>query len=140
MNQEHLNRLDFTNEALTKWLNDCPFDIWHFRQNWDRTECTKDDPLNLRGTAKEYKAVDISIQISVEDCPLNLKHYFKDNKALAKLQKDYTETYELMQAAMKTWSRQEDPIASREARKSYDKYRDQLSYLEDQLERVEQQK
>ena len=41
MNQEHLNRLDFTNEALTKWLDDCPFDIWHFNQNWDKKEYSK---------------------------------------------------------------------------------------------------
>ena len=141
MNQEHLNRLDFTNEALTKWLNDCPFDIWHFRQNWDKKEYirTKEYPLGLR-KAQEYKAVDVSIQIPIEHCPINLKHYFKDNDALAKLQKDYTDTHKLMQAAMNTWTQQDDPIASREAKKSFDKYREQLNYLEEQLETAEQQK
>ena len=39
---------------------------------------------------------------------------------------------------MDTWTRQDDPIASREAKKSFDKYREQLRYLEKQLERVEQ--
>ena len=140
MNQEHLNRLDFTNEALNKWLDDCPFDIWHFRQNWDKKEYTKtkEDPLGLKTKPKEYKAVDISIQIPFEDCPINLKHFFKDNDALAKLQKDYTDTHKLMQAAMDTWTRQDDPIASREAKKSFNKYREQLRYLEKQLEKAEQ--
>ena len=139
MNQEHLNRLDFTNEALNKWLNDCPFDIWHFRQNWNKKEYirTKDYPLGLK-KPQEYKAVDISIKIPVEICPINLKHYFKDNDALAKLQKDYTDTHKLMQAAMNTWTQEDDPIASREAKKSFDKYREQLLYLEEQLEKVEQ--
>ena len=140
MNKEHLNRLDFTNEALNKWLDNCPFDIWHFRQNWDRKEYPENDPLGLNGTEKVYKAVDVSIQIPVQDCPINLKHFFKDNDALAKLQKDYTETHKLMQAAMNTWSHEDDPITSREAKKSFDKYREQLHYLEEQLERVEQQK
>ena len=140
MNQEHLNRLDFTNEALNKWLDDCPFDIWHFRQNWDRKEYPENDPLGLNGNEKVFKAVDVSIQIPVQDCPINLKHFFKDNDALAKLQKDYTETHKLMQASMDTWTRQDDPIASREAKKSFNKYREQLRYLEKQLEKVEQQK
>ena len=137
MNQEHLNRLDFTNEALNKWLDDCPFDIWHFRQNWDKKEYTKEDPMGLKGTERVYKAVDVSVAIPVEICPINLKHYFKDNDALAKLQKDYTETHKLMQAAMNTWTHQEDPIASREAKKSFKKYREQLRYLEKQLEKAE---
>jgi len=141
MNSElNLNRLDFTNEALTKWLNDCPFPIWHFRQNWDKKEYTKEDPMGLKGTERVYKAVDVSVAIPVEICPINLKHYFKDNEALAKLQKDYTDTHKLMQAAMNTWTHEDDPIASREAKKSFDKYREQLHYLEEQLERVEQQK
>ena len=96
--------------------------------------------MGLKTKPKEFKAVDISIQIPVEDCPINLKHYFKDNDALAKIQKDYTETHKLMQAAMDTWTRQDDPIASREAKKSFNKYREQLRYLEKQLEKVEQQK
>ena len=43
-----------------------------------------------------------------------------------------------MQAAMETWTTIDDPIASREAKKSFDKYREQLLYLEKQLEKVEQ--
>jgi hypothetical protein len=42
-----------------------------------------------------------------------------------------------MQAAMDTWTRQDDPIASREAKKSFNKYREQLRYLEKQLEKAE---
>ena len=138
MNQEHLNRLDFTNEALTKWLNDCPFDIWHFNQNWDKHEYTKEDPMNLNGTAKVFKAVDISVKIPVDQCPINLKYYFKDNKALVKVEKIYRETYELQQEAYKRWMTEEDPLAAREAKKSWDRYREQLQVLNKQLEKAEQ--
>ena len=94
MNQEHLNRLDFTNEALTKWLNDCPFDIWHFNQNWDKKEYTQDDPLGLKGTAKVFKAVDISVKIPVDQCPINLKYYFKVWEKIELILKKLTKTIE----------------------------------------------
>ena len=138
MNQEHLNRLDFTNEALTKWLNDCPFDIWHFNQNWDKKEYSKDDPLGLKGTAKVFKAVDISVAIPVDQCPINLKYYFKDNEALTKVEKNYRETYELQQEAYNRWMSEKDPLAAREAEKSWNKYREQLQVLNEQLEKAEQ--
>ena len=138
MNQEHLNRLDFTNEALNKWLDDCPFDIWHLRQNWDKHEYTKDDPMGLKGTAKVFKAVDISIQIPVKNCPINLRHWFKSNDALVKVEKDYRETYELQQQAYNRWMSEKDPLASREAEKLWNKYREQLQLLNDQLEKAEQ--
>ena len=138
MNQEHLNRLDFTNEALTKWLNDCPFDIWHLRQNWDKHEYTKEDPMGLHGTAKVFKAVDISIQIPVENCPINLRHWFKNNDALVKVEKDYRETYVLQEEAYKRWMAEKDPLAAREAEKSWNRYREQLQVLNEQLEKAEQ--
>ena len=54
-----------------------------------QNEYTKDDPMGLKGTAKVFKAVDISIQIPVENCPINLRHWFKNNDALVKVEKDY---------------------------------------------------
>ena len=138
MNQEHLNRLDFTNEALTKWLNDCPFDIWHFRQNWDKHEYTKDDPMGLNGTKRVYKAVDISIAIPEEICPINLRHWFKGSEALQKLEKDYQETYKLQKEAYKVWTTEKDPLVARKAEQSWNKYTEQLQYLNKQLEKAEE--
>ena len=61
MNQEHLNRLDFTNEALTKWLNDCPFPITNFRQMDFETE--------------GQKQVEILVDVPIEQTTVNLNHY-----------------------------------------------------------------
>ena len=61
MNQEHLNRLDFTNEALTKWLNDCPFPITNFHQLCFETE--------------GQKQVEILVDVPIEQTTVNLNHY-----------------------------------------------------------------
>ena len=61
MNQEHLNRLDFTNEALTKWLNDCPFPITNFRQ--------------MSFETKGQKQVEILVDVPIEQTTVNLNHY-----------------------------------------------------------------
>ena len=61
MKQEHLNRLDFTNEALNKWLNDCPFPITNFRQ--------------LCFETKGQKQVEILVDIPIEKTAANLAHY-----------------------------------------------------------------
>ena len=61
MNQEHLNRLDFTNEALTKWLNDCPFPITNFKQ--------------MSFETKGQKQVELLVDIPIEQTAANLGHY-----------------------------------------------------------------
>ena len=61
MNQEHLNRLDFTNEALTKWLNECPFPITNFRQ--------------MSFETKGQKQVELLVDIPIEQTAANLGHY-----------------------------------------------------------------
>ena len=61
MNQEHLNRLDFTNEALIKWLNECPFPITNFRQMDFETE--------------GQKQVEILVDVPIEQTTVNLNHY-----------------------------------------------------------------
>tara|TARA_R100000231_G_scaffold11099_1_gene13332 strand:- start:345 stop:746 length:402 start_codon:yes stop_codon:yes gene_type:complete len=61
MNQEHLNRLDFTNEALNNWLNDCPFPITNFRQMCFET--------------KGQKQVELLVDIPIEKTAANLAHY-----------------------------------------------------------------
>ena len=62
MNSElNLNRLDFTNEALTKWLNDCPFPITNFRQMDFETE--------------GQKQVEILVDVPIEQTTVNLNHY-----------------------------------------------------------------
>ena len=127
----NLNDLDFTNQELIKWLNDCPFDIWHFRQNWNKKEYTKEDPLGLKGCAKEYKAVDISVQIPIQECPFNIRYYFKDNEALAKVEAEYTETFNKMQKAMNSWIYDNDLTA----KESYDSYKAKLRTLETNLEK-----
>ena len=94
--------------------------------------------MGLHGTAKVFKAVDISIQIPVENCPINLRHWFKNNDALVKVEKDYRETYVLQEEAYKRWMAEKDPLAAREAEKSWNRYREQLQVLNEQLEKAEQ--
>ncbi len=76
MNQEHLNRLDFTNEALNKWLNDCPFPITNFRQ--------------MSFETKGQKQVEILVDIPIEKTAANLAHYgLKIDKKTADLEMQY---------------------------------------------------
>ena len=76
MNQEHLNRLDFTNEALTKWLNDCPFPITNFRQMTFET--------------KGQKQVELLVDIPIEQTAANLGHYgLKIDQKTADLEMQY---------------------------------------------------
>ena len=60
------------------------------------------------------------------------------NEALAKVEKNYRETYELQQQAYDRWMSEKDPLAAREAEKSWNKYREQLQVLNEQLEKAEQ--
>ena len=79
MNQEHLNRLDFTNEALTKWLNDCPFPITNFRQ--------------LCFETKGQKQVELLVDIPIEKTAANLAHYgLKTDQKTADLEMQYLNT------------------------------------------------
>ena len=57
---------------------------------------------------------------------------------MAKVEKNYRETYELQQQAYDRWMLEKDPIAAREAEKSWNKYREQLQVLNEQLEKAEQ--
>ena len=76
MNQEHLNRLDFTNEALTKWLNDCPFPITNFRQ--------------MSFETKGQKQVELLVDIPIEQTAANLGHYgLKIDQKTADLEMQY---------------------------------------------------
>ena len=61
MNQEHLNRLDFKNGQLEKWLNECPFPITNFRQ--------------LAFEDEGQKQVEILIDVPIEQTTVNLNHY-----------------------------------------------------------------
>ena len=61
MNQEHLNRLDFKNGQLEKWLNECPFPITNFRQLCFQTA--------------GQKQVEILLDIPIEQTTVNLDHY-----------------------------------------------------------------
>ena len=61
MNQEHLNRLDFENGQLEKWLNECPFPITNFRQMCFETE--------------GQKQVELLLDIPIEQTTVNLDHY-----------------------------------------------------------------
>ena len=61
MNQEHLNRLDFKNGQLEKWLNECPFPITNFRQMCFETE--------------GQKQVEILVDVPIEQTTVNLNHY-----------------------------------------------------------------
>ena len=61
MNQEHLNRLDFKNGQLEKWLNECPFPITNFRQIDFETE--------------GQKQVEILVDVPIEQTTVNLNHY-----------------------------------------------------------------
>ena len=61
MNQEHLNRLDFKNGQLEKWLNECPLPITNFRQMDFETE--------------GQKQVEILVDVPIEQTTVNLKHY-----------------------------------------------------------------
>ena len=61
MNQEHLNRLDFKNGQLEKWLNECPFPITNFRQ--------------LDFEDEGQKQVEILVDVPIEQTTVNLNHY-----------------------------------------------------------------
>ena len=61
MNQEHLNRLDFKNGQLEKWLNECPFPITNFRQ--------------LAFEDEGQKQVEILVDVPIEQTTVNLNHY-----------------------------------------------------------------
>ena len=61
MNQEHLNRLDFKNGQLEKWLNECPFPITNFRQFAFEDE--------------GQKQVEILVDVPIEQTTVNLNHY-----------------------------------------------------------------
>ena len=61
MNQEHLNRLDFKNGQLEKWLNKCPFPITNFRQ--------------LAFEDEGQKQVEILVDVPIEQTTVNLNHY-----------------------------------------------------------------
>ena len=94
--------------------------------------------MGLNGTKRVYKAVDISIAIPEEICPINLRHWFKGNEALQKLEKDYQETYKLQKEAYKAWTTEKDPLVARKAEQSWNMYTEQLQYLNKQLEKVEE--
>ena len=61
MNQEHLNRFDFKNGQLEKWLNECPFPITNFRQ--------------LAFEDEGQKQVEILVDVPIEQTTVNLNHY-----------------------------------------------------------------
>jgi|TARA_A100001391_G_scaffold109323_1_gene73458 hypothetical protein len=61
MNKKLLNRLDFKNGQLEKWLNECPFPITNFRQMDFETE--------------GQKQVEILVDIPIEQTTVNLDHY-----------------------------------------------------------------
>ena len=61
MHQEHLNRLDFKNGQLEKWLNECPFPITNFRQ--------------LAFEDEGQKQVEILVDVPIEQTTVNLNHY-----------------------------------------------------------------
>ena len=61
MNQEHLNRLDFKNGQLEKWLNECPFPITNFRQ--------------LAFEDEGQKQVEILVDVPIDKTTVNLNHY-----------------------------------------------------------------
>ena len=61
MNQEHLNRLDFKNGQLAKWLNECPFPITNFHQLCFETD--------------GQKQVEILVDVPIEQTTVNLNHY-----------------------------------------------------------------
>ena len=92
----------------------------------------------MLGLGISYSEESCSIQIPVENCPINLRHWFKNNDALVKVEKDYRETYVLQEEAYKRWMTEKDPLAAREAEKSWNRYREQLQVLNEQLEKAEQ--
>ena len=61
MNKKLLNRLDFKNGQLEKWLNECPFPITNFRQMDFETE--------------GQKQVEILVDVPIEQTTVNLNHY-----------------------------------------------------------------
>ena len=76
MNQEHLNRLDFKNGQLEKWLNECPFPITNFRQMCFET--------------KGQKQVELLVDIPIEQTAANLGHYgLKIDQKTADLELQY---------------------------------------------------
>ena len=76
MNQEHLNRLDFKNGQLEKWLNECPFPITNFRQMCFETE--------------GQKQVELLVDIPIEQTTANLAHYgLKIDQKTADLEMQY---------------------------------------------------
>ena len=76
MNQEHLNRLDFKNGQLEKWLNECPFPITNFRQMCFET--------------KGQKQVELLVDIPIEQTTANLGHYgLKIDQKTADLEMQY---------------------------------------------------
>ena len=76
MNQEHLNRLDFKNGQLEKWLNECPFPITNFRQICFET--------------KGQKQVEILVDIPIAQTAANLAHYgLKIDQKTADLEMQY---------------------------------------------------
>ena len=61
MNKKLLNRLDFKNGQLEKWLNECPFPITNFRQMDFETD--------------GQKQVEILVDVPIEQTTVNLNHY-----------------------------------------------------------------
>ena len=61
MNKKLLNRLDFKNGQLEKWLNECPFPITNFHQLCFETD--------------GQKQVEILVDIPIEQTTVNLDHY-----------------------------------------------------------------
>ena len=61
MKKKLLNRLDFKNGQLEKWLNECPFPITNFRQMDFETD--------------GQKQVEILVDIPIEQTTVNLDHY-----------------------------------------------------------------
>tara|TARA_R100000008_G_C3438073_1_gene92988 strand:- start:57 stop:461 length:405 start_codon:yes stop_codon:yes gene_type:complete len=61
MKKKLLNRLDFKNGQLEKWLNECPFPITNFRQMCFET--------------KGQKQVELLVDIPIEQTTVNLDHY-----------------------------------------------------------------
>ncbi len=133
MNQEHLNRLDFKNGQLEKWLNECPFPITNFRQMHFETE--------------GQKQVEILVDIPIEQTTVNLDHYgLKLNQKTADLEMQFIkidrERKACIAAVVKS-RKQDNPLKTKkledelyEIHKKWRDIGDQLTTLSRQAEKL----
>ena len=82
--QRNGQHLDFTNPKVQQWLKDCPYEITSLQQ--------------LMFEPKDKKQVELVVEITVNECPVNFEYY---GLTLGAKTKELEERYEKIDAEYK---------------------------------------